>query len=123
LLVPAAEARAGASHGTPVVDLALTGSATADSTGDGRAAWAVDGNAATAWCPAGPSGTITIDLKRTRALNGLGVTLLGGTPATVRIATATVPDRFRIVRGGARVDAGRRSGSRRPDRPGGSGCR
>ncbi|TQL99576.1 arabinogalactan endo-1,4-beta-galactosidase [Actinoallomurus bryophytorum] len=107
LLVPATEARADVSRGTPTVNLAVTGSATADTTtGGGQAASAADGNAATAWCPAGPSGTITVDLKRARALSGFGVTLLGDVPAAVTIATATAPGRFRVVRGGAHADAG-----------------
>lgn len=96
-----------AAPGAPTVDLALSGRATADTAADGHAAAAAaDGDAATAWCPAGPSGTLTVDLARPRPLAGFGLTLLGGVPATATIATATAPGRFRVVRSGAPVAAG-----------------
>ena len=105
--VPADAAQAEASRGTAVVNLALAGSARTDAAVEGHtAASAVDGDAATAWCPSGPSGTITVDLRRVRELSGFGVTLPAGVPATATIATAAAPGRFRVVRDGTRVDAG-----------------
>jgi arabinogalactan endo-1,4-beta-galactosidase len=104
---PATAARADAPRRTPEVNLALTGSARADTAGEGHAAAsAIDGDATTAWCPAGPSGTLTVDLGRVQELSGFGLTLLGGVPATATIATATAPGRFRVVRGGTKVQAG-----------------
>ncbi|NVI92970.1 glycosyl hydrolase 53 family protein [Actinomadura sp. BRA 177] len=86
----------------PEVNLALSGTATADGQ---TAPAAVDGNASTTWCPATPSGTLTVDLTRPRRLTGFGVTLLGAVSAKVVIATATAPGRFRVVRR-AEVGAG-----------------
>ncbi|MFD0688133.1 glycosyl hydrolase 53 family protein [Actinomadura fibrosa] len=94
VLMPAAAAQAGTVR-APVVNLALAGTATADT---GTASAAVDGDAATAWCPAGASGAVTVDLKRVRRLDGFGVTLLGSVSARVRIATATASGRFRVAR-------------------------
>jgi arabinogalactan endo-1,4-beta-galactosidase len=106
-VVPATGGRAAAAGQVPVVNLALAGSAKADTAAEEHAAAsAVDGNAATTWCPTGSSGTITVDLRRTRELSGFGVTLLGDGPATVTIATATAPDRFRMARGATLVNAG-----------------
>jgi hypothetical protein len=49
----------------PEVNLALTGEARADTAADGHAAAAaIDGDASTPWCPAGPAGTLTVDLGR-----------------------------------------------------------
>ncbi|SFP19650.1 arabinogalactan endo-1,4-beta-galactosidase [Actinomadura madurae] len=95
LAVPATAGQADVRR-APEVNLALAGSAAAAGGGDAGAA--VDGNAATSWCPAGPSGTVTVDLVRSRRLSGFGVTLLGSVRADVAIATATAPGRFHTVR-------------------------
>lgn len=101
--VPAAWAGAGAA---PLVDVALTATATADTATDGHPATAaVDGDGATTWCPAGTSGALTVDLARTRRLGGFGVTLLGGA-GTVTVATAAAPGRFRTVRRAVSVQDG-----------------
>jgi arabinogalactan endo-1,4-beta-galactosidase len=63
----------------PSVNLALRGSATADSAAANQPAGnAVDGDAATAWCATGWTGSVTVDLGARRALDGLGVTLAAG---------------------------------------------
>jgi arabinogalactan endo-1,4-beta-galactosidase len=101
--VPVTGARADASRRAPEVNLALTGVARADTVADGHAAAsAIDGDASTAWCPAGPAGTLTVDLGRTRELSGFGLTLVGGVPATVTLATG----RSRTVREGVKTAAG-----------------
>src|SRR5262245_26246096 len=88
----------------PTVDLALTGSAVADTAGaDHAAAAAIDGNAATPWCPATASGVLTMDLTRSHRLSGFGLTLLGDGPATMTIETATAPGRFHVARREASV--------------------
>jgi arabinogalactan endo-1,4-beta-galactosidase len=93
--------------GVPTVNVALTGSATADTAAaDHTAAAAIDGNAASTWCPTGAAGVLTVDLGRTRRLDGFGLTLLGTGPATVTIATAAVHGRFRTVRHSVSVAAG-----------------
>jgi arabinogalactan endo-1,4-beta-galactosidase len=55
---------------TPLVNLALTASAT-------NAPAATDGNAATTWCPSGGEGEVTVDLGRKQRLEGFGVSLAG----------------------------------------------
>src|SRR5438552_2655724 len=87
-------ARAGEAAG-PLADVAVTASASADGATDGHpAAAAVDGDGTTTWCPAGASGTLTVDLGRPVRLGGFGVTLLGGA-GTVTVSTAAAPGRFR----------------------------
>jgi arabinogalactan endo-1,4-beta-galactosidase len=96
-----------AERAAPIIDLALSGAATADTAATGRdAAAAVDGNAASTWCPAASSGVLTIDLGRPRRLAGFGLTLLGAAPAAVRIDAATSPRRFRTAWRAADVPAG-----------------
>lgn len=102
-----AAARSNAGAWTPTVDLALTGTATADSAAaDHAAPAAVDGNAATTWCPTTSAGVLTVDLGRPRRLSGFGLTLLGAAPATVTIDAAARPGRFTAVRGATSVAAG-----------------
>lgn len=98
VVVPATPGHADAPR-VPEVNLALSGTAGADTSAGGHAPGAaVDGNASTTWCPAGSSGTLTVDLARPRRLTGFGVTLLGDVPAQVVIAAATAPGRFHVVR-------------------------
>ena len=93
--------------GPPTVDLALTGTASADTAAAGHAASAaVDGDAATAWCPASAAGTLTVDLGRQRRLDGFGLTLLGATPATATVEAAAQPGRFQLVRPAVTVSPG-----------------
>ena len=77
-LVAAAPASA-----TPLVDLALSGTASAPA--------AIDGNAATAWCPTGNDGEVTVDLGRRQRVEGFGVSLAGdAASARVTIEAAGV---------------------------------
>lgn len=81
----------------PLVNVALTGSVTADSAADAHPATAAaDGDGTTTWCPAGASGTLTVDLGRKAQISGFGVTLLDGS-GTVTISTAARPGRFHVV--------------------------
>ncbi|HEU5158605.1 MAG TPA: glycosyl hydrolase 53 family protein [Streptosporangiaceae bacterium] len=105
--IAAPHANAAAQPGAPTVDLALTGAAAADTAATGQAASAaIDGNAATAWCPTAAAGTLTVDLGRPRRLAGFGVTLLGTAPATVAVQAAARPGRFRVVEGASSVRPG-----------------
>ena len=91
--------RANAALAPPTVNLALTGTATAATAAAGHAAAAaIDGDAATTWCPTSAVGTLTVDLGRQRRLDGFGLTLLGATPATATVEAAAHPGRFRVVR-------------------------
>jgi arabinogalactan endo-1,4-beta-galactosidase len=99
--------QANATTGPPIVDLALTGTATAGTAAaDHAAGAAIDGNAATTWCPASAAGTLTVDLGRPRRLDGFGLTLLGATPATATVEAAALPGRFRAVRPAVAVSPG-----------------
>ena len=90
----------------PTVNVALTGAATADTAAAGHgAAAAIDGNATTTWCPTATSGTLTVDLTRPHRLDGFGITLLDSA-ATVTIAAATEPGRFRVAQRDVSVQAG-----------------
>jgi arabinogalactan endo-1,4-beta-galactosidase len=73
------------------VDLAIGASASATSAGTGApAANAVDGSATTTWCATQWTGSVTVDLGRTRDLDGVGITLgANASPSTVAIALAT----------------------------------
>ena len=87
------------------VDVAVAATATADSATAGHPAGAaIDGDGTTTWCPAGTSGTVTVDLARPTRLSGFGVTLLGGA-GTVTISTAAAPGRFRVVQDQVSVPA------------------
>jgi arabinogalactan endo-1,4-beta-galactosidase len=102
-LTTAAVARADDREATSAlaVNLALGGSATASSEqGWAPAANAVDGDASTFWCPTTGSGTLLVDLGRLRRLDGLGLTLAAwDSPATVSIALASSPGRWRTAAG------------------------
>jgi arabinogalactan endo-1,4-beta-galactosidase len=65
----AASLAAAPASATPLVDLALSGTASAPAT--------IDGNAATAWCPTGNEGELTVELGRRERLEGFGVSLAG----------------------------------------------
>jgi arabinogalactan endo-1,4-beta-galactosidase len=105
--VAPAQAGPGSRYRPPTVNLALTGSAAADTSAAGHAtASAIDGNAATMWCPTTTSGALTVDLGRSRRLSGFGLTLLGDGPATVTIETATAPGGLRTVRRAAPIQTG-----------------
>jgi arabinogalactan endo-1,4-beta-galactosidase len=82
-----AEGRSG-----PVVNVALGATASANS---GDAALAVDGDGATAWCPSGAEGALTIDLGRVRPLEGFGLTLRGD--GAVRVEIGVRPTEMRAV--------------------------
>jgi arabinogalactan endo-1,4-beta-galactosidase len=81
------------------VNLALGGTATASSEqAASLAANAIDGDASTAWCAAGPSGSLVVDLGRERRLTGFGLTLAAGSsPATASVALATSSGRWRTA--------------------------
>jgi arabinogalactan endo-1,4-beta-galactosidase len=89
------------------VDLALGGTASASSEAAGApAANAIDGDASTAWCAAGTSGSLTVDLGSARQLDGLGVTIAAaGSPATVSVAVAGSSRRWRGVAGSGQTFA------------------
>ena len=60
----------------PSINWALSGQASADSAQSGDpASNAIDGDAGTEWCPNAWEGTLTVDLRQTRSLDGLGITL------------------------------------------------
>ncbi|MEU4250529.1 glycosyl hydrolase 53 family protein [Amycolatopsis sp. NPDC026612] len=91
----------------PLVDVAVTATATADTEQPGhRAALAVDGDGATTWCPTGPGGAITIDLGRPQAIEGFGLTLLGAGPGDVRLETGPKPGNLRPAATASNVAAG-----------------
>jgi arabinogalactan endo-1,4-beta-galactosidase len=83
----------------PLVDVALSGVASADSALDGHGAGlAVDGDGASSWCPAGDQGSIVVDLGRYQQVEGFGVTLMGGAgQGGVHIDTGASPGRLRTV--------------------------
>src|SRR5437868_4502981 len=80
-----------------LVNVAVDAAATASSeTADHPAMLATDGNAATTWCPATGSGTLTIDLGRMTEISGFGITLAGAVATgNVEIALAPTPHAFR----------------------------
>jgi arabinogalactan endo-1,4-beta-galactosidase len=72
---------------TPVVDLALTATASADSAETGHeAAKAIDGDGSTTWCPTGTTGTLTVRLSRTTDVGGFGITA----PSAVHVSIGRV---------------------------------
>src|SRR5436190_988026 len=91
----AARAAGGAASGgggsAPVVNWALSGTATATTAESGKpAANAVDGDAGTDWCTSGYTGTLTVDLGQVRSLADLGLTLDAASPsasATIELAS------------------------------------
>jgi arabinogalactan endo-1,4-beta-galactosidase len=89
------------------VNLALAGTATASSEqGWAPAANAIAGDASAPWCPTIGSGTLMVDLGRTRSLSGVGLTLSPwDSPATVRVELAGSSQRFRTVVGSTQAFA------------------
>jgi arabinogalactan endo-1,4-beta-galactosidase len=87
-LSPGASGSSGPGSG---INWALSGTASADSSGTANpAANAIDGDAGTDWCPSGWEGTLTVDLGQTRRLDGVGVTLDAASPsasATIQLST------------------------------------
>src|SRR6476469_1883329 len=73
------------------LDVALTGTATADTTATGSpASNAIDGSASTDWCATQWTGALTVDLGRVRTLDGLGITL--GDDATTALVNFSAGD-------------------------------
>jgi arabinogalactan endo-1,4-beta-galactosidase len=75
----------------PVIDWALSGQASASTSGPGTpAASAIDGNAGSDWCPSEWTGTLTVDLGQARSVSDLGITLDSASPsaqATIQVTT------------------------------------
>src|SRR2546430_2494796 len=92
----------------PLVDVALSGLAWADSALAGHGpGLAVDGDGATSWCPAGEQGSMLLDLGRYQGVEGFGVTLMGGVAqGGVRIDTGAGPGRLRPVASAAALATG-----------------
>ena len=97
--VPGAAAAAPDPGGAPVVNWALAGQASADSTASGSpAASAIDGDAGTDWCTSAWTGTLTVDLGQVRSLNDLGITLDSSSPsASATIKTAATSGDWQTV--------------------------
>jgi len=97
--VPGAAAAAPDPGGAPVVNWALAGQASADSTASGSpAANAIDGDAGTDWCTSAWTGTLTVDLGQARSLNDLGITLDSSSPsASATIKTAATSGDWQTV--------------------------
>jgi arabinogalactan endo-1,4-beta-galactosidase len=89
----AASALDGPGGQVPVVNWALSGTASATSVLPGYpASSAVDGDAGTSWCTWGWTGTLTVDLGQARALDDLGITLDASSPsasATIELAATS----------------------------------
>ncbi len=81
------------------LDIALTGTATADTTAtDSPASNAIDGSASTDWCATQWTGNVTVDLGRVRSLDGLGITLGDGTTtALVNFSAGDDPNNLKPV--------------------------
>ena len=97
--VPGAAAAAPDPGGAPVVNWALAGQASADSTASGSpAANAIDGDGGTDWCTSAWTGTLTVDLGQARSLNDLGITLDSSSPsASATIKTAATSGDWQTV--------------------------
>jgi arabinogalactan endo-1,4-beta-galactosidase len=84
---PAGSAGAGA----PTVNWALSGQASASSSGASTpASAAIDGDAGTDWCPSDWTGSLVVDLGQVRSLTDLGITLDATSPsadATIQVAS------------------------------------
>ena len=103
--VPGAAAAAPDPGGAPVVNWALAGQASADSTASGSpAANAIDGDGGTDWCTSAWTGTLTVDLGQARSLNDLGITLDSSSPsASATIKTAATSGDWQTVRAASNV--------------------
>ncbi|MFL6141427.1 MAG: glycosyl hydrolase 53 family protein [Labedaea sp.] len=108
LSVAGVGAAAGDAGSEPLVDVALLGTAWADSASAGHeAALAIDGDGASSWCPAGDRGAVVVDLRRQQRIEGFGLTLFGTAgPGAVRIDAGSSPARLRPVASAASVAAG-----------------
>jgi arabinogalactan endo-1,4-beta-galactosidase len=75
----------------PAINWALSGQASATSSGTSTpASNAIDGDAATDWCPSSWTGSLVVDLGQVRLLDDLGITLDATSPsadATIRVAS------------------------------------
>jgi arabinogalactan endo-1,4-beta-galactosidase len=110
LTLTTAYARDDERHGPAplAVNLALGETATASSEqAASPAANAIDGDASTAWCPTGASGTLVVDLGRERRITGVGLTLAAGSsPAIGSVAVAASQGRWRTLAGSAALPPG-----------------
>jgi arabinogalactan endo-1,4-beta-galactosidase len=81
------------------LNVALEGTATADTEATGSpAADAIDGSASTQWCSTQWTGSVTVDLGRVRALDGLGLTLAKtATTALVNFSAGDDPSALKPV--------------------------
>jgi arabinogalactan endo-1,4-beta-galactosidase len=86
---PTAAGAAGAA--APTVNWALSGQATATSSGTSTpASAAIDGDGGTDWCPSDWTGSLVVDLGQVRSLSNLGLTLDATSPsadATIQVAS------------------------------------
>lgn len=100
-LRPAAAAAGGAPAPGLALNVALDGLASASSQAPGSpAAQAIDGDASTQWCSTQWTGNVTVDLHRSRALSGVGLTLgNAATTALVNVSYATVAGDWHPVPG------------------------
>jgi arabinogalactan endo-1,4-beta-galactosidase len=75
----------------PAINWALSGQASATSSGTGTpASNAIDGDAGTDWCPSSWTGSLVVDLGQVRLLDDLGITLDATSPsadATIKVAS------------------------------------
>ena len=81
------------------VNWALSGQAAATSAQSGNdPANAIDGDAATSWCPDSWQGSITVDLGQARGLSGIGITMAPASPsASASVDLATGPGQWQKV--------------------------
>jgi arabinogalactan endo-1,4-beta-galactosidase len=81
------------------LNIALEGTATADTEATGSPAGnAIDGSASTQWCSTQWTGSVTVDLGRVRALDGLGLTLAKtATTALVNFSAGDDPSALKPV--------------------------
>jgi arabinogalactan endo-1,4-beta-galactosidase len=85
--------------GETSLNIALEGTATADTAASGKpAANAIDGSASTEWCATQWTGEMTVDLGRPRTLDGLGLTLdKTATTALVNFSAGNDPTKLTPV--------------------------
>ncbi len=91
LAKPSSPAAGSAGPAGPTVNWALSGQASASSSGASTpASAAVDGDAGTNWCPSSWTGSLVVDLGQVRSLSDLGITLDASSPsadATIQVAS------------------------------------